>query len=118
MLIIRPAQNKILAATSREEFLHRLEQHLRKYFQAVTTPLSIKELREIIERNWKRAEKYGLSSELGAYSYLNAVFTLGEDFPGKCQELRATLDADLSEEKKITEFETHILRLLQSANFL
>ena len=80
MLTIREEQYAVLAAASREEFLCRMERHLREHFQPVVESVTKEQLREVIERNWTRAEEYGLKSELGVCSYLNAVFTLGEDF--------------------------------------
>ena len=80
MLTIRPKQNDILATASREEFLNRMETHLRTHFPPIVETLTNEQLREVIERNWKCAEDFGLKSELGVCSYLNVVFTLGEDF--------------------------------------
>ena len=80
MLTIRKEQYAILAAASREEFLCHMERHVREHFQPVIESLSKDQLREVIERNLTHAEGYGLKSELGVCSYLNAVFTLGEEF--------------------------------------
>ena len=80
MLTIRPEQLEVLADASREEFVCRMEQHVREHFAPVVASLTKEQLREVIARNRNRAESYGLKSELGICSYLNVVFTLGEDF--------------------------------------
>lgn len=79
MLTIREEQYAVLAAASREEFLCRMERHLRGHFRPFLEPLTKEQLREVIERNWKRAEDYGLTSEFGVCCYLEAVAALGED---------------------------------------
>jgi len=80
MIVIREKQMKSLSEVSREEFLKRMEVHVKQHFEPVVAPLTNEQIRQVIERQWKRAEGYGLTSELGVCTWLNIVFTLGEDF--------------------------------------
>ena len=117
MLTIRPAQQATFAAASREEFMQRMERHLREHFAPVVEPLSKEQFREVIVRNWKRAEEYGLTSELGVCSYLNCVFTLGENFEEQRDFIWAgTLlsDEQIAEPEKLNLLEDGITSNLES----
>ena len=111
MLTIRHAQQTALAVASREEFMQRMERHLREHFAPVVEPLSKEQFREVIERNWKRAEGYGLTSELGVCSYLNAVFTLGEEFEKQSERVWAAQileDQTMPQDSKLEHLEQAI----------
>jgi hypothetical protein len=102
-MIIRKRQNDTFASLAREEFLVRMEKHLRKYFGSVVESLAPEQLRAVVERNWATAETYGLRSELGVCMFLNAVMALGDEF-WKSQPKAAQILEDLAvaEEKKRT----------------
>lgn len=78
-LKVRDNQMGALTEVSREEFIGRMETHLREHFGPTFKPLTSERLREFIVRNWKRADEYGLKSELGVCCYLETVAALGED---------------------------------------
>ena len=118
MLTIRNSKQATFAAASREVFLQRMECHVCKHFQPVAESLTKQQLREVIERNWTRAEEYGLKSELGVCSYLNVVFTLGEEFEKQRAYSWAVPllgNAEMKEERKINALGTRVEAELQQA---
>jgi len=114
MIFIRNRQIKTLGVATREAFLLRMETHLRVNFVQTVKPLPKEALREIIESNWKCADGFGLKSELGVCTFLNAVFTLGETFPTAFPQFDELLHSSRSERDKIKGIEAGVMSILEA----
>ncbi|WAC20669.1 hypothetical protein OVA24_04655 [Luteolibacter sp. SL250] len=109
MLIIGKGQFEALGATNAEVMMKRLEKHIRMYFGDGVEDLSEEEIQDLLKRNWKRANGYGLKTELGVCAFLNAVCALGEDFTADCAWASPLLeDQQLSEDLKRDDLERQV----------
>lgn len=118
MLTIRENQHEVLREAARVVFLDHMEKHVCTHFATVLATVKSDQLREILIRQWARANSYGLTSEMGVCSWLNVVFTLGEDFekqPGYTWALPLLENETMVESAKLARLKTRVQAALEVA---
>lgn len=86
---------------SRDEFVQRMEIHLKTHFAPLFGNFTPAQLREFVTRNWQNATDYGLTSELAVCGYLEAASCLGEDFPNTRAWAKPLLEQECKESGKL-----------------
>ena len=109
MFVIRKRQLDTLTQATSEEFLLRMDLHLRAHFEPIVGHLNDLKLREFTSRNWEISNDYGLTSELGVCSYLEAACILGEDFPVAKPWAKPLLEQECSEADKLDRLNEQVL---------
>jgi len=105
MITIGYGQSALMGNGMRSDFIDRMEVHFVKNFASVPNfhgeGVTDVKIRDYIERNWEQADHFGISTEYGVCSYLEAIWYLGEDFHERNRTLDSLLMGDEEEAEKI-----------------